>query len=429
MINLAWLTLGAIQAVFLRSSSRTATPRIASLVARISQGHPFSPRVGLSSRIGVPVALGMVRPMIILPDHFAENEPDDRLEAALTHEWAHIRNGDLCWLALLRLLNIVLYAQPLFWWLRRTIRVNQEVLADAAAATVYGDNRLAYAATLVGWARSWRRPHHGALASAALALWERPSMLHERVRLLLDLKYRVEAAAPRCWSMAAASAVLFASVVLSMVTLRPSAATAQERTAQHAAANAATAASGRATVPGDQFVYAGRVLDPDGKPSSGARIRLSYGSYRGPSPPPVRATSDGAGKFQFTVTKGDFTDTDDREPWTLAEVVATADGFGPGWARGSTLPGSESKVDPLNLSIRLVRDDMPISGRIVDLQGHPVANATIRLKNIMEPEGGDLSAWLVGARTGVERRSSRAGCGRLTQGCHARSRPTIKDDS
>ena len=68
------------------------------------------------------------------------------------------------WLAFLRLLNIVLFAQPLFWWLRRKIRADQEVLADAAAATMYGDKRLAYAETLVGWARSWRRQHPGALA-------------------------------------------------------------------------------------------------------------------------------------------------------------------------------------------------------------------------------------------------------------------------
>ena len=287
VINLAWLALGAIQAALLRSSSRSATPRIQRLVARISQGYPISPRVGLSNRICVPVAMGMVRPMIILPDQFAENEPDDRLEAALAHEWAHIRNGDLRWLAFLRLLNIVLYAQPLFWWLRRTIRADQEVLADAAAATMHGDNRLAYAATLVGWARSWRRQHPGAIASAALALWERPSMLHERVRLLIDRDYRVEEAAPRRWSLGAAFVALFASLVLSMVTLHPSPANAQERTAQPAPANAVTDASRRATVAGDQFVYAGRVLDPDGKPFSGARIRLAYGSYRGPSPPPA----------------------------------------------------------------------------------------------------------------------------------------------
>ena len=48
-----------------------------------------------SARIGLPVAIGMVRPMIVLPDRFAESEPDDCLEAALAHEWAHIRNGDL----------------------------------------------------------------------------------------------------------------------------------------------------------------------------------------------------------------------------------------------------------------------------------------------------------------------------------------------
>ena len=54
---------------------------------------------------------------LTLPDQFAANEPDDRLESALAHEKAHIQNGDLRWLALLRLLNVVLYAQPLFWWL------------------------------------------------------------------------------------------------------------------------------------------------------------------------------------------------------------------------------------------------------------------------------------------------------------------------
>ena len=150
-------------------------------------------RVLVSDRIGLPVAIGVFRPTIVLPVDFVATEPDDCLEAALAHEWAHIRNGDLRWLALLRLLNVVLFAQPLFWWLRRTIRADQEVLADAAASALHGDGRLAYAETLVGWARSSHRPQPGALASAALALWERPSMLHRRVRLLLDRDYRVEA--------------------------------------------------------------------------------------------------------------------------------------------------------------------------------------------------------------------------------------------
>jgi beta-lactamase regulating signal transducer with metallopeptidase domain len=215
-INLVWLALGAIQATVLRRSSRTPTPRIEPLVGRISSPFPRSPCVGLSTRITLPVAIGMVRPMIVLPDRFVESEPDDCLEAALAHEWAHIRNGDLRWLALLRLLNVVLYAQPLFWWLRRTIRADQEALADAAASTLHGDGRLAYAETLVGWARSSHRSHPGALASAALALWERPSMLQARVRLLLDRDYRVEEAAPRYWKLAAACLGTLAALMLSM---------------------------------------------------------------------------------------------------------------------------------------------------------------------------------------------------------------------
>ena len=208
--------------------------------------------------------------MIILPDHFAENEPDDRLEAALAHEWAHIRNGDLRWLAFLRLLNIVLYAQPLFWWLRRTIRADQEVLADAAAATMHGDNRLAYAATLVGWARSWRRQHPGALACEALALWERPSMLQQRMCLLLDRDYRVEKAAPRRWKLASACLGTVAALLLSMVTLRASAATAQEmkaRSGEHGPAHAAAQNGVDAT---ERLEFAGRVLDPDGNLLAGA---------------------------------------------------------------------------------------------------------------------------------------------------------------
>ncbi|HEX3447765.1 MAG TPA: M56 family metallopeptidase, partial [Isosphaeraceae bacterium] len=398
-INLVWLALGAIQATLLRRSARTAMPRIQPIVARIFRGHPYSPRVVLSTRIGLPVAMGIVRLMIVLPQRFAETEPDDSLEAALAHEWAHIKNGDLRWLALLRLLNVVLFAHPLFWWLRRTIRADQEVLADAAAATVHGDGRLAYAETLVGWARSCHRPHPGALASAALALWERPSMLHRRVRLLLDRDYRVEQAAPRRWKLAAACTGLLATLLLSMVTLRPSAATAQEmKEAKQVTRNQAADASRTATSAGDRFEYAGRVLDPDGKPFAGAKLHLAYFGYTGQTSPAIRAMSDSGGHFRIAVRKEDFVDTTQERPWATARVVATAEGFGLGWADAgewADVHASEAKkIDPLNLTVRLARDDAPISGRLVDLEGRPVSGVTIRPGEILEPTQGDLSAFI-----------------------------------
>jgi hypothetical protein len=299
---------------------------------------------------------------------------------------------------LLRVLNVLLFAQPLYWWLRREIRADQEALADAAASALHGDGRMAYAETLVGWARSSHGPQPGALASAALALWERPSMLHRRVRLLLDPNNRVEPATSRRWKLATASMGLLAALLLSTVTVRQSAATAQVMKAPQGANNPSGAASQKTTVAGDRFEYAGRVVDPDGKPVSGAKLHLNYFGYQGQSPPAIRATSDASGRFRIDVRKSDFVDTTYETPWTTTQVVASALGFGLGWTDASK--DEHSNTDPRNLTIRLAREDTAISGRLVDLEGRPVAGATIRPLEVREPENGDLAPWIAASTSG-----------------------------
>ena len=122
-------------------------------------------------------------------------------------------------------------------------------------------------------------------------------MLHRRVRLLLDRDYRV-----RTGDIAPLEAgrgvhgICWRRLLLSTITLRPSAATAQEMKAQPGATNAiARAASQKAAITGDRFEYAGRVLDPDGKPVAGAKLHLAYFGYNGQAPPAIRATSDASG--------------------------------------------------------------------------------------------------------------------------------------
>jgi beta-lactamase regulating signal transducer with metallopeptidase domain len=403
-LNLAWLALGAIQAARLRRSARAADSRVPILLARVGGDPRTGTRVCLSTRIGLPVAIGVVRPMIVLPEPFAENETDEGLEAALAHELAHIQNGDLRWLAALRLLTVVFFAQPLFWLLRRTIRADQEALADAAASTLHGDGRLAYAETLVGWARSSNGVRPGALASAALALWERPSLLKRRVSVLLDPDIHIEPTLSRRWRLAATFLGLIGALALSLFTVRPIAATAQVMKAQSMEKNASNAAQSKGNEMSERFEYAGHVLDPDGTPVAGVKLHLAYFGYQGKCPPPVRATSDREGRFHFEVTKQDFSDTDIDNPWTTAIVVASKEELGLGWAYAAEWADpneSEKKtIDRLNLTLRLVRDDLPISGRIVDLQGHPVAGVSIDPNEILEPEGGDLSTWIADSRTG-----------------------------
>ena len=116
------------------------------------------------------VAIGIWRPTILLSAALAANnsrgltapgapgDPGSTLRAALAHEWAHVRNRDLWLLALGRYLLLVLYAHPLFWWLRRAVRNDQECLADAAAA---GPSRHDYAEELLRWARLCPRRRAG----------------------------------------------------------------------------------------------------------------------------------------------------------------------------------------------------------------------------------------------------------------------------
>ncbi|MEN0110854.1 MAG: M56 family metallopeptidase, partial [Planctomycetota bacterium] len=135
-----------------------------------------SPRLLVSDRLAAPVAIGLRRPAIVLPRPMADAEPDSHLRTLLAHELAHVRGGDLWLLALLRGLMPLLWVNPLYWLLRRRVRLDQEALADAAAADL--SSREAYAEQLVDWARQlagYRPP----LAGAA-GLWEGPSQLRRR---------------------------------------------------------------------------------------------------------------------------------------------------------------------------------------------------------------------------------------------------------
>src|SRR5262249_47460951 len=147
----------------------------------------------LSSRLGQPVALGTLRPAILLPARAVDGVSEQQLEPVLAHEWAHIRRGDLWLLALLRWLLVALFAHPLFWWLRGPIRRAREALAAPAAAGNAGP--IDYAATLLHWARLGRRRR----AAAALALWGRPSQLKRRIAMLLNPGYCVETRCPGRW--------------------------------------------------------------------------------------------------------------------------------------------------------------------------------------------------------------------------------------
>jgi RNA polymerase sigma factor (sigma-70 family) len=135
--------------------------------------------------------------------------------------------------------------------------------------------------------------------------------------------------------------------------------------------------------PRDELTYSGRVLGSDGKPVSGAKLymTLHWGYPHYPAPSPEYARSGPDGRFKFLVPKAKFLDRP-------TVVAAAAVNHGVGWVE---VPAT-GKTD--DLTLRLLDDDGPITGQIVDLQGKPVPGATVSLMQINAAPGEDLGPWL-----------------------------------
>ena len=152
-------------------------------------------------------------------------------------------------------------------------------------------------------------------------------------------------------------------------------------------------AEGAVVPAGGVVVLAGRVVDPSGKPVAGARIYRPLDWQWLPEPlkpgarAEARAVSGSDGRFRFEVARAEY-----DSPWKdlKGQLLALADGFGPAWGEAGD---SGAEID-----LALALDDVPIEGRIVDLEGRAVAGATVRIASIGAPASGNLDVWIAAAR-------------------------------
>jgi RNA polymerase sigma factor (sigma-70 family) len=144
-------------------------------------------------------------------------------------------------------------------------------------------------------------------------------------------------------------------------------------------------ASGVKEASPEQLTVCGRVLNPDGKPVAGAKVWVLVQAGIFPKTktgPKVVATTGPDGRFAFAE------DGKDRGRYWIsnARIVATVEGFGLAWIDAEQAAKSE-------VELKLVKD-VPIKGRIVTLEGKPVAGARVRVLEVARPKDADLSKWL-----------------------------------
>jgi Zn-dependent protease with chaperone function len=169
----AWLTLsliliGRLAVAFLRlryrlrDRTRVTEGRLFNVFLVLAAAAGLEGRVLLSSsaQIRVPLARGLRRGEVCVPTKVREKLDEDQQEIVLAHELAHLSRHDPAWLLLARILECVLFFQPL------------NVLARARCLTQVAE-----------WGLEKPYP------LAALSMAGSGSQLGQRVRRLLDRGY------------------------------------------------------------------------------------------------------------------------------------------------------------------------------------------------------------------------------------------------
>ena len=87
----------------------------------------------------VPMVVGHLRPVILVPVGLLAGLPGGQVEAILLHELAHIRRRDYLVNVLQRVAESLLFYHPAVWWISRVIRTERENCCDDLAVAASGD--------------------------------------------------------------------------------------------------------------------------------------------------------------------------------------------------------------------------------------------------------------------------------------------------
>lgn len=121
------------------------------------------PPLRLSATVPDAIAVGFLKPMILLPVAWVAEVPVNMLEAIIAHELAHIRRRDLWFNLFQRIVESLFFYHPAVWWLSHRIRTERELCSDQLAVQIL-QSPIQYAETLEYVARLSHSPRNVSLA-------------------------------------------------------------------------------------------------------------------------------------------------------------------------------------------------------------------------------------------------------------------------
>lgn len=175
-----------------------------------------------SSIARVPMTIGWLKPVIVLPTWALTGLTPDQLAAIVAHELAHIRRHDYVVNLAQSVIETLLFYHPAVWWVSSRIRAEREHCCDDLAIAACGNRAtLAHALTKIEEYRATLTPHVVAASGG---------VLRQRVERILGSPKSHE---PNRWI---AGAIALAVLALAFTALYvPPAGIAQEEQSQKAA--------------------------------------------------------------------------------------------------------------------------------------------------------------------------------------------------
>jgi GWxTD domain-containing protein len=168
-----WMAARRLRSAGTRTASAEWQERFATLCARMRVDRAVT--LVESCLAEVPVVIGYLKPVVLLPAGLVTGLSTAQVEALLVHELAHIRRHDYLVNMLQSVVEGLLFYHPAVWWVNHVIRTEREHCCDDAVVALRGDAR-GYAGALAAL-ESMRAPQVAMAASGG--------SLVKRVRRLL----------------------------------------------------------------------------------------------------------------------------------------------------------------------------------------------------------------------------------------------------
>tara|TARA_R110000737_G_scaffold112830_4_gene145983 strand:+ start:15855 stop:17816 length:1962 start_codon:yes stop_codon:yes gene_type:complete len=137
----------------------------------------------ISSKTNVPMAIGWLKPVVLIPFSMLSGLSPQQLDMLLLHELAHIRRHDYLVNFLQTLVELLLFFHPAVRWVSKQMRNEREYCSDDIAVQHSGSS-VAYAHTLADTASLCHKHRHQTIPNMAMAA--SGGDLKQRVVRLLD---------------------------------------------------------------------------------------------------------------------------------------------------------------------------------------------------------------------------------------------------